>query len=95
MLHSFMVVHFVASEKMGFPNLEVPFWGVPIIRIIVCWGFILGSPNVEDHQKARHCRRISVCFLASLLHRAQARPQHAMHTFATAPTRWQSIIGAI
>ena len=27
-----------------FPKLGVPFWGVPIIRIIVYWGSILGSP---------------------------------------------------
>ena len=29
----------------GFPKLGVPFWGVPIIRIIVFWGLILGFPH--------------------------------------------------
>ena len=28
----------------GFPKFGVPFWGVPIIRSIVLWGSILGSP---------------------------------------------------
>ena len=28
----------------GFSKLGVPFWGVPIIKTLVFWGSILGSP---------------------------------------------------
>ena len=35
----------------GFPKLGVPFWGVPIIRTMVCWGLywcplILGNYHI-------------------------------------------------
>ena len=33
----------------GFPKLGVPFWGVPIIRLIVFWSLYCGPPMFRDY----------------------------------------------
>ena len=34
----------LGTKDRVFPKLEVPFLGVPIIRIVVCWGLDWGPP---------------------------------------------------
>ena len=60
----------LSKMKRGFPKTRVTFWGVPIIRIIICWGLYWGpliSGNYKTKQIAarKTMRALDFLFTAS------------------------------
>ena len=41
------------GQKWGFPKISGTILGVPIIRIIVCWGLFWGPPILGNYQMLR------------------------------------------
>ena len=43
----FICIGIHTTQGLGFPELGVTFWGVPILRVIILWGSILGPLPAE------------------------------------------------